>query len=212
MDEDGVLNGDDNCPTDANPSQDPAVCNGDIDGDLTLNNIDNCPTTPNHNQVDTNGNGVGNACEKNSPRDVLNGVEIPVTGAQALSCSIADDLQLDLSDDSKLVVVFNSILCGYEAILTQEVEETLPTVELPTGNALQKGLTYQLIKEGEVVPELPTPALASIKFSVGVDTQNLSILYWDAEASNWVDLGGTLADGNFSVETTKTGTFVLVSK
>ena len=150
MDEDGVLNGDDNCPTDSNPSQDPSVCNGDIDGDLILNNIDNCPTTPNHNQVDTNGNGVGNACEKDSPRDELNGVEIPVTGAQALNCSTADELQLDLSDGSKLVVAFNSILCGYEATLTQEVEETLPTVELPTGNALQKALTYQLIKEGEV--------------------------------------------------------------
>ena len=150
--------------------------------------------------------------KKNSPRDELNGVEIPVTGAQALNCSTADELQLDLSDGSRLVVAFNSILCGYEATLTQEVEETLPPVELPTGNTLQKALTYKLIKEGVVFEDLPTSAIASIKFSVGVNAQNLSILYWDAAASNWVDLGGTLVDGYFSVDTTKTGTFVLVSK
>jgi hypothetical protein len=212
MDEDGVLNVNDNCPTDFNPTQDTSVCNGDIDGDLILNNIDNCPTTTNHNQVDTNGNGVGNACEKNSPRDVVNGFEIPVTGAQALSCSTTDELQLDLSDGSKLVVAFNSILCGYEAILTQEMEETLPPVAFPTGNTLQNALTFQLIKDGEVFTDLPVPAKASVKFSIGTNAQNLTILYWDTEASNWVDLGGTLVDGYFSVDTTKTGTFVLVAK
>jgi hypothetical protein len=212
IDEDGVLNGYDNCPTNSNPTQDPSICNGDTDGDLILNNIDNCPTTPNHNQADSNGNGIGNACEKRTSGEVINGFEIPVTGAQTLSCSTADELQLDLTDGTKLVVAFNSILCGYEAILTQEVEETLPLVELPTGSYLQKALTYQLIKDGEVIPDLPTPVLASIKFSVGDDTQNLSILYWDSTVNNWVDLGGTFTDGNFSVETSKTGTFVLVLK
>ena len=86
-----------------------------------------------------------------------------------MSCTIADELQLDLSDGSKLMVAFNGILCGYEATLNQEVLETLPSVIFPTGTTLQNALTYQLVKEGEVFPDLPTPALASVKFSVGSD-------------------------------------------
>ncbi len=212
MDEDGVLNGNDNCPTDFNPTQDPSVCNGDTDGDLILNNIDNCPTTLNHNQADSNSDGVGDACDKNTPRDVINGLEIPITGAQVLSCSTSDELQLDLSDGSKMIVAFNSILCGYEATLNQEVLETMPSTSFPTGNTLQNAMTFQLIKDGEVFPDLPVPAKASVKFSIGTNSQNLTILYWDTGASNWVDLGGTLVDGFFSVDTTKTGTFALISK
>jgi hypothetical protein len=211
MDGDGVANEVDNCPTDPNPTQDRMVCNGDIDGDLILNNVDNCPTTPNHNQADLNDNGVGNACENETQRQVINGIEIPVTGAQVLSCSIADELQLNLSDGTKLVVAFNSILCGYEGAITQELEESLPPVAFPTGT-LKMGLTYQLIKMGEVITDLPTPALARIKFPVGLDNQNLSILYWDPTVNTWVELGGTFSDNYFSVDTTKTGTFVLVSK
>lgn len=35
----------------------------DTDGDQVPDRIDNCPTTPNSDQADTNGNGVGDACE-----------------------------------------------------------------------------------------------------------------------------------------------------
>jgi hypothetical protein len=287
MDGDGVSNEEDICPTDYNPrtgpelTQDPAVCNGDIDGDLILNNIDNCRTTPNADQVDGDedgvgdvcdncittpnsdqldsdgdgiGNvcdncattpnvdqadldadgvgdvcdncvvdfntsqadldkdGVGNKCDADFPPEVIDGGEIPVTGAQLLSCDVADELQLDLSDGSKLIVAFNGILCGYEATLNQEVLETLPSASLPSGNMLQNALTYQLIKEGEVFPTLPSPVKASVKFSVGTGSQNLSTLYWDTETNNWVDLGGTLTNSYFSIETTKTGTFILVTK
>ena len=166
----------------------------------------------NTSQADLDKDGIGNKCDADFPPEIIDGGEIPVTGAQLLSCDVADELQLDLSDGSKLIVAFNSILCGYEATLNQEVMETLPSTSLPSGNMLQNALTYQLIKEGEVFPDLPTPVKASVKFPVGAGNQNLSILYWDAEANNWVDLGGTLANGYFSVETMKTGTFILVSK
>jgi hypothetical protein len=205
-DEDGVGDSCDNCRTTPNADQ----VDGDEDG--VGDACDNCAHTFNTSQADLDNDGIGNKCDADFPPEIIDEGEIPVTGAQLLSCTIADELQLDLSDGSKLIVAFNGILCGYEATLNQEVLETLPSVIFPTGTTLQNALTYQLVKEGEVFPDLPTPALASVKFSVGSDSQNLTILYWDAVANNWVDLGGTLASGYFSVETTKTGTFILVSK
>ncbi len=48
--------------------------------------------------------------KNNSPRDELNGVEIPVTGAQALSCSMADEFSLTfrmVQSWSSLLIVFS---------------------------------------------------------------------------------------------------------
>lgn len=55
-DGDGVLNGDDNCPTVANAPQ------ADVDGDQVGDACDNCADTANRTQVDSNGDGVGDAC------------------------------------------------------------------------------------------------------------------------------------------------------
>ncbi|HEY3359006.1 MAG TPA: thrombospondin type 3 repeat-containing protein [Polyangia bacterium] len=57
VDYDGVLDGEDNCPTVANPGQ------ADADGDGRGDACDNCPATPNASQADADGDGVGDACE-----------------------------------------------------------------------------------------------------------------------------------------------------
>ncbi len=71
-DEDGLLDGNDNCPNADNPGQadsdndgkgdacDPFV---DSDGDGIDDEVDNCPLIPNPAQTDTNNNGRGDACE-----------------------------------------------------------------------------------------------------------------------------------------------------
>jgi len=68
-DSDGVIDGVDNCPADANPGQEDTDGDGigdacdDSDGDGVLDTLDNCPATPNADQADTDGDGVGDACD-----------------------------------------------------------------------------------------------------------------------------------------------------
>jgi hypothetical protein len=57
-DNDGIFNNEDNCPIVYNPGQDD-VGDGDGVGDI----CDNCPEMSNPDQKDSNGNGVGDACE-----------------------------------------------------------------------------------------------------------------------------------------------------
>jgi YVTN family beta-propeller protein len=56
-DQDGRLNGQDNCPAVANATQ------TDGDGDGVGNACDNCPSTPNASQADADGDGIGDACD-----------------------------------------------------------------------------------------------------------------------------------------------------
>lgn len=80
LDQDGVENQFDNCPLVPNPLQEDANLNGigdlcegqiysgDLDGDLVADWVDNCVTVRNgpndpSNQVDTDGDGIGDVCE-----------------------------------------------------------------------------------------------------------------------------------------------------
>jgi Thrombospondin type 3 repeat/Bacterial TSP3 repeat len=61
-------NGVDNCPNIPNTTQDLSVCL-DTDGDGIINALDNCPTVPNADQKDTDGDGVGDACDPDIDND-----------------------------------------------------------------------------------------------------------------------------------------------
>ncbi len=74
VDDDGVLNINDNCPFDANPSQVDADADNignacdftddrDVDADGVLNGSDNCSLLSNPSQVDGDSDGLGGACD-----------------------------------------------------------------------------------------------------------------------------------------------------
>ena len=56
-DQDGICQGDDNCPEDPNPDQ------ADRDGDFVGDVCDNCPDIANPAQDDEDGDGIGDACD-----------------------------------------------------------------------------------------------------------------------------------------------------
>ena len=69
-DNDGILDGVDNCQFTANPDQKDTdgdgigdACSNDFDGDGKPNTTDNCPMIPNPDQKDTDVDGIGDACD-----------------------------------------------------------------------------------------------------------------------------------------------------
>ncbi|TLM64757.1 MAG: DUF1566 domain-containing protein, partial [Deltaproteobacteria bacterium] len=81
-DGDGVNNGNDNCPDNANPDQANIdgdywgdACDNDLDNDGIENGDDNCPTVSNPNQADFDGDGSGDPCDKDWDYDGVLNVE-----------------------------------------------------------------------------------------------------------------------------------------
>lgn len=75
-DDDGIADGDDNCPEVANPDQadrdDDSIgdaCDADRDGDGVANDVDNCPDAFNADQADYDGDGIGDACDADDDND-----------------------------------------------------------------------------------------------------------------------------------------------
>jgi hypothetical protein len=227
VDDDGACDGDDNCPGVNNPEQTDLdmdgigdVCDAcvDIDDDGVCDEADNCFGVYNPGQADSDQDGIGNACDRSpfppesepfapaeaSPIASL----IPVTGGEmaALSCEFTSALALPDGQQ----VIFNQIMCGYEASLSQAYMESLPA-DLPQGSAFVSGLTLNLMKDGALVRWLDTGTL-SLSFAAP-ESAAYAVLFWDAEAGEWMEITPlSIVDGSAIVTVDFTGSFVLVTK
>ena len=108
MDSDGPGDVCDNCPDEANPTQDDAdsdslgdVCDScpndaenDIDSDTVCGDVDNCPQDANTDQLDTDTDGLGDVCDPDVDGDTIlddgdgSGIagDAPCTGGNTVNC------------------------------------------------------------------------------------------------------------------------------
>jgi hypothetical protein len=201
---------------------DPWLIDPDSDGvfvssDGTGGYVDNCPTVYNPDQRDSDGDGIGNACDSTPygpapdplPETPVSGLILVIDNTPVtLSNEVANILRLPNGNE----VIFNQIMPMYEVTLVEETKETLIGA-LPVGSVYSTGLTVIITLDDVVVDKLGSGTLdVAFPIPAGMETEIFSIFYWDAELSAWVELTDiNQVDGFVSATVNFSGTFILVA-
>lgn len=200
----------------------PSTCFRDADGDGIADGVDNCPTIANANQIDSNGNGIGDAC------DVL--IANPVNGSTigtknvVVSGTTAPNTVVAIVLDGVQVGTATSNASGVWTYTLQNVAEGAHVVianATVAGKAVSDTVSFTVNSQNFI--EIATPANGSTvtdatptvegttipgaTVSVIVDGQPVGTTVADA-AGNWsFTLTAALADGSHKIdaETTNAG-------
>ena len=202
---------------------DPWLLDPDGDGifdssDGTGDYVDNCPNVYNPKQKDSDGDGIGNACDREDEIGYGPGAAaglpgiIPVTGEGLFALS-GSSIDVALSEGDYIRYI---ALDGYSAAQAYVTSAELPEA-LPEEYTFLAGMTSTIVDAANMaITELPEDAelLGSFVQREKADGEEFVILYWDASASEWVELDVTLLDG--AVQFTSTdlagGVFILAAK
>jgi hypothetical protein len=142
IDNDSVPNLEDNCPFIANPAQEPAEvvvgCDPDLDDDSVRDSVDNCPSLVNPDQLDSDGDRVGDACDADADDDsILNAAD---------NCPLVANQEQKDDDRDGLGDVCDSSYC----YVADEVSSCLD----PTTTFTVYGGADRVVKTGETIPLL----------------------------------------------------------
>ena len=144
QDRDYVVDADDLCP--ATVIGDPVDADGcsdaqrDDDGDGLMNNVDNCPAVPNPEQEDSDGNGVGDACEAT--------VEVVVDDVQSDIQALLDSATIPKGAEKDLEKALGKLEKALDKLEKDDIDKAIKEI----GKATKELLKAE--KDGAEVTEL----------------------------------------------------------
>ncbi|MBI9048073.1 MAG: right-handed parallel beta-helix repeat-containing protein [Anaerolineaceae bacterium] len=190
-----------NCNTAVGANYDPWLI--DPDGDFVFESsdgtggyVDNCPTVANPDQADSDGDGIGDACEDggdvtptpNPPAPQRFDGVIPVTGGDInkLACPAGiNEVVMRLENGNQVRFIG---LCDLDAVLNTIGEDGLPET-LPANTAYVSDMLIQVLENGNLL-ELLSNGLLEMSFLLPKEAVNsdLGLYFWDEENLTWIEI------------------------
>jgi len=183
------------------------------DSDPDCDNVytdDNCPNNYNPGQEDSDGDGIGDVCENNSPNqttitsDVNGGVVIDPNETVVISNGATIDGNIEVNGGTLLIVE--------SATINGNIESTGGTVSIGEGSTLNGNVQIKVSGAGGILEITNAYVLGNIE-SVGIDRLTITYIYLGGNISSTNDQHVTVTDNdvNGNIEITGTNNYCTAS-